>query len=234
MSTAVTIPILPCPDLDSTVSFYEALGFTRTYRQVRPNPYAVVARDGIQIHLYTIDHYDPETATGNVIVAVPDVDELYGAFASGLRATFGKLPAAGIPRIIRPRRRFGTVYGFSVVDPGGNWLRFSNLGDTEEAAEKRTGLLRVVDNAARLGDAHGDADAALGLLSAGIERFADAPVAERAEALLYRAELAARLGRPELATDSLAAARALSLDEAQRAALATEFAHATAVVEANG
>ncbi len=80
-----------------------------------------------------------------------------------------------IPRIIRPRRRFGTVYGFSVVDPGGNWLRFSNLGDTEEAAEKRTGLLRVVDNAAQLGDSHGDADAALDLLSAGLERFVDAP-----------------------------------------------------------
>jgi hypothetical protein len=83
-----------------------------------------------------------------------------------------------------------------------------------------------------LGDAHGDTDAALDLLSAGLERFADAPVAERAEALLYHAELAARLGRPELATESLAAAGALSLDEAQREALATEFAHATAVVEA--
>ena len=233
MPAAVTIPILPCPELDSTVSFYEALGFTRTYRQSRPNPYAVVAREDIQIHLHTIEEYDPETATGNVIVAVPDVDELYGSFASGLRATYGKLFAAGIPRIIRPRRRFGTVYGFSVVDPGGNWLRFSNLGDTEEAAEKRTGLLRVVDNAARLGDAHGDATAAIDLLAAGFERFADAPVAERAEALLYRAELAARLGRPELASESLEAASALPLNDAQRGALASEFAHATAVVEAN-
>ena len=51
MPTAVTIPILPCPELDSAVSFYEALGFTRTYRQTRPNPYAVVAREDIQIHL---------------------------------------------------------------------------------------------------------------------------------------------------------------------------------------
>ncbi len=232
MPTTLTIPILPCPELDSTVSFYEALGFTRTYRQTRPNPYAVVARDDIQIHLYTIDEYDPETATGNVIVAVPDVDELYGSFAEGLRASFGKLPAAGIPRIIRPRRRFGTVYGFSVVDPGGNWLRFSNLGDTEETAEKRTGLLRVVDNAARLGDAHGDANAGLDLLVAGLERFADAPVAERAEALLYRAELAARLGQSAMASESLDEAAALPLDDAQRAALASEFAHATAVVEA--
>lgn len=39
---AVTIPLLPCADIDEAVSFYEALGFRRTYRQVRPNPYAVV------------------------------------------------------------------------------------------------------------------------------------------------------------------------------------------------
>jgi catechol 2,3-dioxygenase-like lactoylglutathione lyase family enzyme len=38
-------PILPCPDIDEAIAFYEALGFRRTYRQVRPNPYAVVERE---------------------------------------------------------------------------------------------------------------------------------------------------------------------------------------------
>jgi hypothetical protein len=231
MANEITTPLLPCPELDTTLSFYEALGFSQTYRQSHPNPYAVVVREDIQIHLYGLDAYDPSTATGNVLIAVPDADELYDALVEGLRATFGRLPAKGIPRIVRPRRRFGTVYGFSVIDPGGNWLRFSNLGDTEDAAEKRTGLLRVIDNAARQGDSRGSDVDALSMLDTGLQRFADAPACERAEALLYRAELATRLGRDELAAESLTEARALPLSEEQRATLATEFAHATAIVD---
>jgi catechol 2,3-dioxygenase-like lactoylglutathione lyase family enzyme len=230
MPAGVTIPILPCADLDAMVSFYEALGFTRTYHQRRPNPYAVVEGDGIQLHVHGLDDYDPERATGNVLVAVGDVDDVYASFAERLRAVYGKLPAKGIPRIVRPRRRFGTVYGFSVVDPGGNWLRFSNLGDTEDGAEKRTGLLRVVDNAARHGDARGSDLDALDLLERGLERFAEAPAPERAEALLYRAELATRVGRTAVAAAALAEARALPLTEDEGRALEAEFAHATAIV----
>jgi catechol 2,3-dioxygenase-like lactoylglutathione lyase family enzyme len=35
---------LPTGDMDASIAFYESLGFTRTFRQIRPNPYAVVAR----------------------------------------------------------------------------------------------------------------------------------------------------------------------------------------------
>ena len=129
-------PILPCPDIDEAIAFYEALGFKRTYRQVRPNPHAVVARDDMHIHLGGIDGFDPEQSYASVIIVVPDPDALYASFAAGLRAAFGKLPVAGIPRMVRPRKRWGTVYGFSVVDVGGNWLRFSKLGDSEEATEE--------------------------------------------------------------------------------------------------
>lgn len=37
-----------------------------------------------------------------------------------VKGAYRKLPVAGIPRILRPRKRYGTVRGFSVVDPGGN------------------------------------------------------------------------------------------------------------------
>jgi hypothetical protein len=225
MSRAVTFPILPCPDVDVAVTFYEALGFERTYRQTRPNPYAAVARGDLNVHVYGIDGYDPSTATGNVGIAVADCDALYEAFAAGLREMFGRLPSAGVPRITRPRKRFGTVYGFSVVDPGGNWLRFSNLGDTEEGETKRTGLLRVVDNAARQGDSRGSDADALDVLDRGLARFADAPAAERVEALLYRAEIALRLSRRELAEASFAEAGGLALDASDRARLADDFAH---------
>ncbi len=229
----VTIPILPCRELDDAVSFYEALGFDRTYRQSRPNPYAVVVRDDIQIHLFGLDDFDPERSTGNVIVAVPDPDQLYETFAHGLRTTFGKLPSAGIPRIVRPRKKFGTVRGFSVVDPGGNWLRFSKLGDTEEEAnrEKSTGLARVIDNAARQGDARGDDGAAMQLLDQGLVRFPDAPAVDRVRTHLYRTELAVRMGNRPLAHDALAAAHAIALTGAERVSVEADVAHASEVVE---
>ena len=79
-----------------------------------------------------MEDFDPARSYGTVIVAVRDPDRLYEAFAAGLRQRYGKLPVAGIPRIGRPKRRYGTVRGFSVVDPGGNWLRISKSGDVEE------------------------------------------------------------------------------------------------------
>jgi catechol 2,3-dioxygenase-like lactoylglutathione lyase family enzyme len=232
MADEVTIPILPCGDLDEAIAFYEALGFERTYRQTRPNPYAVVAREDINIHLFGLDDFDPAASTGNVIVAVPDPDELYASFAAGLRAAFGKLPSTGIPRILRPRKKFGTVRGFSVVDPGDNWLRVSKRGDTEDEANrhKSTGLARVIDNAARQGDARGDDRAAMTLLDNGLARFADAPAIDRVRTLLYRAELAVRLGDGGLATGSLAEAQAVELSDDESTAVAPDIAHAAEVV----
>jgi catechol 2,3-dioxygenase-like lactoylglutathione lyase family enzyme len=233
MANEVTIPILPCRDLDESISFYQALGFVRTYRQQRPNPYAVVSRDDIHIHLFTIDGFDPEQSYGSVIVAVPDADELYEAFAAGLRAAYGKLPSAGIPRIVRPRKKEGTVRGFTIIDPGGNWLRVSKLGDTEEQAqeEKMSGLARVINNSARLGDAHGDHAFALKLIDNGLAKFTDAPRLDRARALLFRAELAVRGGDRLAATESLAEALSVDLTDEEKGAIVLEVAHATEIVE---
>lgn len=233
MANEVTIPLLPCRQLDDSIPFYEALGFVRAYRQERPNPYAVVSRGDIHIHLFGIDGFDPAESYGSVIVLVPDPDELYEDFAAGLRAQYGKLPSAGIPRILRPRKREGTVRGFSVVDPGGNWLRISKLGDSEHATddEPTTGLARVIDNAARLGDAHGDHVFALRLLENGLARFTDAPTVDRVQALLYRAELAVRVGDGSTATDSLDEALSLAVTDQERATLAVEIDHATELVD---
>ena len=173
MANERTYPCLPCAEIDGSIAFYESLGFTKTYRQVRPNPYAVVAREDLQIHLFGIDGFEPADSYGTVIVAVPDPDGLYRDFAAALRKTYGKLPVTGIPRITRPRKKYGTVRGFSVVDPGGNWLRISKLGQTEEedSAEKAEGLVQITYVAARLGDAHGDEALALKTLESGLTRF---------------------------------------------------------------
>jgi len=233
MANERTYPCLPCRDLDEAIGFYESLGFARTYRQMRPNPYAVVAREDIQIHLFGMENFDPAQSYGSVIVVVPDPDALYRAFATGLRSAYGKLPTAGIPRILRPRKRYGTVRGFSVVDPGGNWLRVSKSGDTEEAVtETAPGLAKIVDVAARLGDAHGDDAAALKTLESGLARFVDAPAIDRARALIYRAELAVRLNDHALARSSLSETQALALTDAERAALADEVAQVSELVHA--
>lgn len=232
MANERTYAILPCRELDQSIAFYETLGFQRTYRQVRPNPYAVVALEEIQIHLCGIDGFNPADSYGSVIIVVPDPDSLYQQFASGLRQTYGKLPVAGIPRILRPRKRYGTVRGFTVVDPGGNWLRVSRLGDSEEDAtlEKVTGLAQSVQVAARLADAHGDEAQALKTLEGGLARFSEAPALERVRAYLYRAELAVRTHNRELAEASLDLAKSLKFPEPERAALTDEFEHVAALV----
>jgi catechol 2,3-dioxygenase-like lactoylglutathione lyase family enzyme len=85
MANERTYAILPCKELDESISFYETLGFKRTYQQLRPNPYAVVALEDIQIHLGGITGFNPEDSYGSVIIAVPDPDSLYRTFAAGLR-----------------------------------------------------------------------------------------------------------------------------------------------------
>jgi catechol 2,3-dioxygenase-like lactoylglutathione lyase family enzyme len=228
-----THPCLPCGDIDQSIAFYESLGFTRTYRQLRPNPYAVVALEDMQIHLFGIAGFNPPDSYGTAIVQVPDPDGLYRSFAAGLRKALGKLPVAGIPRMTRPRKRWGTVRGFSVVDPGGNWLRISRLGDAEQesSAEKTEGLTQVLDVAVRLGDSHGDEALALKTLERGIARHGDATAVERARAYLYRAELAHRTDDHDLAKASLMSAQSLDLSDEQRASLDDEFAHIASLLQ---
>jgi hypothetical protein len=232
MANERTYPLLPCAEIDEAIAFYKSLGFRKTYRQTRPNPYATVVLEDIQIHLFGMEGFDPAQSYGSVIIAVPDPDQLYKDFAAGLRKAHGKLPVAGIPRILRPRKKYGTVRGFSVVDVGGNWLRIYKLGDTEQddSAEKAEGLAQIIYVAARLGDAHGDEALALKTLENGLSRFADAKAIDLAKAYLYRAELAVRTKDHELARSSLLAAKLLELTEDEKAALDEEFAHATELV----
>lgn len=235
MANERTYPGLPCREIDESVAFYESLGFKKTYGQVRPNPYAVVAREDFQVHLFGIEGFDPADSYATAIVVVPDPDSLYRDFAAGLRATYGKLPVAGIPRITRPRKKYGTVRGFSVVDPGGNWLRISKLGESEEedSAEKAEGLAQIIYVAARLGDAHGDDALALKTLESGLSRFGGtAEPIDLARAYLYRAELAVRTQDHGLARASLTAAEKVELTDDEKADLADEFAHVTEIVSA--
>jgi hypothetical protein len=228
------IPILPCRQLDDVVPFYEALGFTVTYRQARPNPYLAVRRGGLDLHFFGVAEFDPEQSMGSVILLVEDVAATWDAFAAGLRERFGRLPVRGLPRITRPRRKQGAVGGFSVVDPGGNWLRVSALasatlaGDAEDSDDDGPSgpLDRVLRNAARQGDAHGDAESALAVLEAGLTRHPDATTAERVQALAYAAELRLRIGDDAGARTALNTLDGIELDDEERRRAAADLAAA--------
>jgi catechol 2,3-dioxygenase-like lactoylglutathione lyase family enzyme len=237
--TATVIPALPCRDLDEALPFYRALGFEVTYRQERPNPYAAVRRDDIELHFFAVPGFDPGESMHTVIVLVPDTGALHAAFAAGLREAFGKVPVSGIPRMTRPRRIQGTRGGFMVVDPGGNWLRISRQrtesdtdldgGPQDRPAESEGRLARVVAAAARQADSHGDEAAGIRMLETGLARHADAPPAQRLPALVYLAELHVRTGNRDAAAVVLAQVAALELSAADRDRLAADLASAAAL-----
>jgi hypothetical protein len=220
MAGEVTVPLLPCADVTEVVAFYEALGFRRTYHQKKPNPYVVVRREDWELHFFGMAGFDPEQSYGSCVVQVPDVGALHEAFVTGLRARYGRVPVRGVPRMTRPRRRknSGNLSGFSVVDPGGNWIRIFPAGATEEEAPPRSGLGAALDNAVVLGDSKGDHAQAAKVLDGALTRHPGAP--ERTEALLYRVELARRAGDDTRAGELLAELRTLPLTDAERDQLA--------------
>jgi hypothetical protein len=228
MANEVTVPLLPCSSIEEMVSFYEALGFRRTYYQTRPYPCAGVRREDWQMQVFGMDGFDPANSYGGCIVQVPDVGAVHTAFAAGLRAKYGKVPVQGIPRMTRPRRRKNAdnLSGFSVVDPGGNWIRIFPAGSTDEAPVQ--GKLAVaLDNAVVMGDSKGDIAQATKILDGALARITDAPATERVEALAYRVELARRAGDAARAESALAELRAVPLTEEER----TQVTEALAAAE---
>jgi hypothetical protein len=189
VANELTIPLLPCPDIDEIASFYEMLGFEITYRQTRPNPFVSVRREDINLQFFSMDGYDPEQSYSTCAIIVPDISELFETFAAGMRSVHGKLLISGIPRMTRPRLRNDRYTGFTVVDPGGNWIRIHRATQEPEAT---TRLAKAMENAARMADARGDERQALKILE-GALKHADADDPELAEAQQFRDELVERI-----------------------------------------
>ncbi len=231
MTNEVTVPLLPCASIDDIVAFYEVLGFRTTYEQRKPNPYVALRRADLHLHFFEIAGFDPEQSYGSCLVLTSDIGELHRAFAAGMRAAYGKVLVSGTPRMTRPRNRKNNegLGGFSVIDPGGNWIRVvQNAETTKEPAPEPAGrLAKALANAIVLGDSKGDARQAARILDSALARLQadDDPVAQ-VEVLVYRAELAMVLHDRETATEMLARVDriALNADETGRAASALETA----------
>jgi catechol 2,3-dioxygenase-like lactoylglutathione lyase family enzyme len=230
VANEVSVPLLPCRDIDEIAEFYAALGFRRTYRQGKPNPYVALRREDLHLHFFGMPDFDPETSYGSCLVLVDDIGALHRAFADGMRAAYGKVLISGLPRMTRPRvRRHDRLTGFSVVDPGGNWIRV-----TAKAPVRTPGpvshLGRTLENAVVLADSKGDHAQAAKILDGALGKVPpDEDPALMAEALAYRAELALVLDDTETAAEALAAARELDDTGAELAELAEALEQRTVV-----
>jgi hypothetical protein len=148
-----------------------------------------------------------------------------------MRAAYGKILVSGVPRMTRPRSRKNAdgLGGFSVIDPGGNWIRvFQKPPTTPTPAPAPAGrLAKVLANAVVLADSKGDAGQAVRILDSALARpQADDDPVTHVEVLVYRAELALALHDRETATEMLARVEhiALNADETGRAAPTFEIA----------
>jgi hypothetical protein len=189
VANELTIPLLPCVDIDEMAAFYEMLGFSVTYRQTRPNPYVAMRREDINLHFYGMDGHVPEQSHSTCVIIVQDTGPLFEDFAAGMRAVHGKLLISGIPRMTRPRVRNDRYTGFTVIDPAGNWIRINKAAQEPEAS---TALAKAMENAARQADARGDERQALKILEGALKR-AGGSEPELPDAQAYRDELVERI-----------------------------------------
>jgi hypothetical protein len=229
MADEMTVPLLPCRSIDEMVEFYTMLGFAQTYYQVRPNPYVALRREDLNLNFFGMPGFDPADSYGTCLVIVPDPGELFAAFAEGMRRVHGKLLVSGIPRITRPRKRrnAGNHSGFTVIDPGGNWIRITAAKPPPADDAPPGRLTTSLQKAVVMGDSHGKHVRAAQILDAALDRDQDtATAAELLETLAYRAELALRADDPAAAGAALARARALTvtLTETDRAGLTEPLA----------
>ena len=227
MANEITVPLLPCRDIDEIVEFYTMLGFSRTYYQVRPNPYVSLKREDFQLNFFGMPDFKPEDSYGTCLVIVPDTGELFDAFAEGMRASHGKLLVSGIPRMTRPRKRKNAdnYSGFTVIDPGGNWIRIMAAKAEPDEKEAPSKLATTLQRAVVMGDSHGFHVRAAQILDAALERDKNtASATDLLEALAYRAELALQADDTTTAANALARARAITLSDAERDKLAKTLA----------
>lgn len=211
-------PLFPCKSLDGLLEFYQALGFQVTYQQDTPYLYAAVSRGDINIH------FTKNRGTAICLINVPNVVPYHKAFADGLRAKYGQIPTADVPRIMRLKP--GQTR-FTVFDPVGNELIFINQDepdiDYDAYPEGLSPLMDALENAIFLRDTYANDKAAAKLLDRKLKQHAAAPPIERARVLAARAELAVALDDLTRAQEVREELRQLMLSEEERAQFRDEL-----------
>ena len=221
-----TVPVLPCLDLEATVEFCEALGFTVSYRQERPYLYLALRLDDVEVNFVEaspgLDR--TEEKSGGCLVYVDEPAAWHTRFAGGLRDTVGGVPVAGLPRLTRMRP--GQTR-FSVVDPSGNVITVIDRREPDieyGGSRSLSGLAKALDNVRIFRDFKNDDALAARTLDAALRRHgASASRLEVARALADRAELAVVLGDRDTAAALRRDLESLQLTDDQRAQMVPEL-----------
>ena len=119
----------------------------------------------------------------------------------------------------RPRKRKNAdnLSGFTVIDPGENWIRIMAAKAEPDSRETVSRRAKVLQNAVVMGDSHGFDDRAAKILDDALERERNtASAADLVDALAYHAELAVRADDTAAAVEGLDQASAITLSEAER------------------
>jgi hypothetical protein len=191
----------------------------------------VVQRGEIELHFFLMREYIPANSYSSCYVRVADVDQLYQAFVSGLRQAYGRLPSAGIPRVIALKNKTGRRE-FIVVDPGGNWIRIGQPtetpGDDDTALLKdaTSKLARATHAATLLADYKGDYRVAATMIDAALAQQPPAPTTNRIRTQIFRAGLAITMGDQPLARALLAEIRQTPLPAEDRDTLLPDLQRA--------
>lgn len=223
---ATTVPLLPCTAPESTVEFYETLGFDVSDQQTTPYLYLAFSFEGVELHFKEAapDLDISHELTGGCLVFVDAVAGYHGWFSERLRRHYGCIPATGLPRIERLRPGQSR---FQILDPSGNCVVFINRteGDIEYGGSKAlSGLAKAHDNVRIFRDFKNDDELAVRALDAALRRFGDtAGRVDLARALADRVELAIALADAEAEATAVASLDSMALTQAEREAIALEL-----------
>lgn len=197
MTSTRTVPLLPCGSIAEAERFATAIGFEVGYRQGPPHPYLALRSDeGIELHYFEILGFDVATSHGSCLVVVSDPVAILHRWSAGLDQLYGSVPVHGIPRLMRPTTRSNAVdfKGFSLVDVGGNRIRVVRAAALD-AGDEDDPIVVAPTPRPEPQPAPEPAEPVSGRRSAFERHGVDAAPQHRLSALVYLAELAARLGR---------------------------------------
>ena len=223
------IPILPSRSIDDQIAFYESLGFEVTYRQKSPNVFAAIRRGAIELQFFTMKGYEPADSYSTCYVMVSDVDRLYADFRAGLKASLGRIPTRGIPRIGAIGDMSYGVRQFLLTDPGGNIIRIGQplvAADAVPSDEPLPRLERALAAASLLLYSKVDPATTARVIDDALAATPDASDRLRVQAWILRADAAHALDDDDRAAALLDQVGQVSLDSTDRASLADELRRA--------